>query len=188
MVAPWNPSSPTVLGLEWRPIIPAEHPIMAQPAAMRIRSRSAETITGFRWPVRGLAIRDQAMLIVDVTAAGNENPTTAVVKQIEYSPNADTFNQANGWYRRVDGLTTNLFQKINENPVQYPPVRSDLGIYTATGTGNEFRCRVDSSTFSLTARVLRLEVRAVVAAAGYEWRDANFWIHWAGAGGPTPYH
>jgi hypothetical protein len=188
MVAPWNPNAPGVLGLEWRPIVPLDRSMLSGPVAQRLRSRSAETITGLRWPVRGTATRDQHMMIVDIFTAGNENPftTNSQVKQIEYSPNADTFN--GGWYRRIDGLTTNLFQKIDENPVQYPPVRTDLGIQTATGAPTQVRFRVASGAFPLTARVLRLEYRLVVAAAGYEWRDTDYRLYWAGAGGPTVYN
>lgn len=188
MVAPWNPNAPSILGLEWRPVLPTQWGPTLTPVVQRHRSRSAETITGLRWSVRGATTRDQHMMIVDIYLNGDEilAGTSGLVRQVEYSPNADTFN--GGWFRRVDGLTTNLFQKINENPVTYPAVRTDLGIYTQTGIPTEYRCRVASGAFSLTARVLKLEAVYVVAAAGYEWRDTDFRIYWAGAGGPLVYN
>lgn len=188
MPTPWNPNAPGVLGLEWFPIIPAGKIVVAEPVGQRIRSRSAETITALRWAVRGAVTRDRHMMIVDIYENGQEILTGApgMVRQVEYSPNADSYN--GGWYRRTTGATTNLWQAINENPVSYPPVRTDLGIFTTTGIPTEYRCRVASGAFSLTARVLRLEARYVIAAAGYEWRDTDFRIYWAGAGGPIIYN
>lgn len=184
----WNPHEPDVLGPEWFPVVPKPYsPAADGPVAQRLRSRSAETVEKLRWGIQGTTTRDRSMMVVDVYEAGDEtlDPPDGDVSQVEYSPTADT--NVGGWFRRVDGLTTNLFEKIDENPVTYPPTQTDFGIYTTTGTPDQYRCQVGSGAFPLTSRVLRLSMRYVIASAGYEWRQSTARIYWAGAGGPTPY-
>jgi hypothetical protein len=186
MPAPWNPNAPGVLGLEWRPLLVMGWYPTTSPVAMRIRSRSAETITKLRWPVRGSANNGSHMMIVDIYENGQETGYGGA-RSVEYAPIADTYTT--GW-TRVDGGPTNLYDQINWSPVHYPPVPgfSDRGIQTTVGYPVEYRCRVGSGAFPLTVKVMRLKMRYIISAGGYEWRDTDARLWWAGAGGPTIYN
>lgn len=179
----WNPNEPDVLGMEWRPVIPFGVNIAAEgPWSMTLRSRSAETIEKLRWSGRGTQATDQHMMIVDIYERGQEiGQAGTTPRVVEYAPTVDT--NVGGWRRVADNGTTNLFQKINELPVAYPPVRTDYGIYTTTAH-DQYRCRVGSGAFPLTARVLNVSYKYIVSSMGFEWRPTNAFLHWSGAGGP----
>lgn len=182
----WNPNAPDQLGIEWRPVLPSTVSYVSGGQGLRLRSRSAETIDKLRWAIRGSSTRDRHMMAVDIYEHGSEKPDNAVgdtsssVRSIEYSPNADLTVES--WRRIDNGTQTDLWSRINENPVAYPPSQPNWGIETKKGSRDVYRCRVASGAFPLTARVLRLAVRWVNGAGGFEWRDTELRLHWAGTG------
>lgn len=153
-----NPSYPAVAGNEWMPSVPRSFPIAKgqQSPVARVRSLAAENINAARLEVASNpAVTDRAFLLWDIYAEGNEAPQTLSV--VEYPPILD--ETIGNWTTNAGGVT-NLFARIDD-AVVYPPSGTDY-IRQIVGGASAYRCSVDSSGFSGTARVLRVSVAAVI--------------------------
>lgn len=162
MVA-YNPSSPAGLGLEWWPSVPKTHPIAVGQTArgLRLPSLAAETIASLRLPLASNpAVTNRVFTLIDVFQAGNEIPGAAV-QTVDYAPNSDGGVIGN-WTTQSGGVV-NLFSTVDE-AVTYPPVGSDF-IRHLSATDSSYRPTFASVGFSLTARVVRLKLAAVIGVS-----------------------
>jgi hypothetical protein len=157
-VAAQNPSYPAVIGPEWLPSVPRGYPIAkGQPSPVaRVRSLAAENVGALRLGVgSNPAVTDRAFVVIDIYAEGSEGPQALSVS--EFPPILD--ETIGNWTTNASG-TVNLFARIDD-AVVYPPSGTDY-IRQIVGGASAYRCSVDSSGFSATARVLRVSVAAVI--------------------------
>lgn len=157
-MAAQNPNYPGVIGPEWMPSVPRSFPIArgAPSPAARVRSLGAENINDLRVAVSSNpAVTDRAFVLFDIFAEGNEAPQALSV--VEYPPILD--ETIGNWTTNASG-TVNLFARIDD-AVVYPPVGTDY-IRQIVGGASAYRCSVDSSGFSASARVMRVSVACVI--------------------------
>lgn len=146
----YNPSSPSVVGLEWlvNSGLLTQDLNVVGPWAQRIRSRSAETINTIQ--TAGALTGPTAMLI-EIIPAGSEVPPGSVTTNY-YEPSGDV--AVSGWVNQA-ASAVNLFQAIDEGIDSGGPV-SVADYAVASGAGSSYRIKFASTGFSATARVLRV--------------------------------
>lgn len=154
----WGPGAPSILGLQWLPVVATSQPVASGQASLvtRLRSTAVETIGSARMAIRSNPLTtDRVFTLLDVIPAGSE--VASALQIVEYPPILD---ETIGNWTTDGGGVTNLFARIDD-AVQYPPVGTDY-IRQIVGGNSAYRCSVDSSGFPATARVLRVSIRAVI--------------------------
>lgn len=152
----YNPNAPGILGNEWFPTVGSTAPVAeGQPVhVQRIANTATGTIGALRMAIESdPSVTDPLFTLVDIVAPGSEKPS---VLTVEYAPNAD--ETIGSWVNSA--LTgVNLFSYIDD-AVVWPPPGTDFIVNP--GGLSAYRCSVASGAFSLTARVCRLVVRAII--------------------------
>lgn len=168
----WNPSAPTLMGLEWFPTVYGARNLRDQgPWAQRVRSRAAETINQLKTICDFASDTRADVLLGEIFTAGTETSPTGSVSIAAYAPSADVTVGA-GWAKE-SGVNTNLFQSIDEGSAT--PSDTDY-IRISNVAAADYICRFGAAGFSATARVLGVKVLMRVMSSTSNGAIANVYI------------
>jgi hypothetical protein len=173
-VVSWNPNFPEVLGNEWLANVGRSGRVWsgAPPLMARIPSTVAETITALKMSAQVNPLTEASIpTIVDVYEAGAEvMPNFSVAK---LNPTSDKLND--GWLTSDGALTTNLYQRIDDDVQRWhpgAPAEADW-IYSTAGSHINYECTFNVAQFAAAgaqqnARIGFVELRTIAGAStGY---------------------
>lgn len=151
----WNPD-PTVLGLQLRPDAAGLEVIetMGKGVRTRLASSVAETVNTvvINTPF-GNATND-AIVACDIYPSADTAVRTGQ-QFFQYVPNGDVLNTT--WQKNPGGATTNLWQNVDEDPVN--PNLDDSIIEPTRVVGRSIRFNVNSAGFNSAKRIVNVSLR-----------------------------